>query len=60
MPCPYQNNIVGTRHCRVLRLYHSDANGIGIMQNQGAFFVFRLQLSINLKQFLHQSICHKL
>ncbi len=26
-----QSIVVGTRHCRVLRLYHSDANGIDII-----------------------------
>ncbi len=29
MPCPYQL-IVGTRYCRVLGLYHSEANGFDI------------------------------
>jgi len=27
-------SIVGTRHCRVLRLYHSDANGIDMIWAQ--------------------------
>ncbi len=31
MPCPY-HEIVGTRHCRVLRLDHSDANGIDMIR----------------------------
>ena len=26
--------VVGTRHCRVLRLYHSDANGIDMTYSQ--------------------------
>ncbi len=34
MPFPYARLILGTRHCRVLRLYHSDANGIDMTNNQ--------------------------
>jgi len=36
VPCPYRE-IVGTRHCRLLRLYHSDANGFDIKKSMTFF-----------------------